>query len=622
MGRESFEDEETAKLLNERFISIKVDREERPDIDSIYMNVCQTMMGHGGWPLNVFLTSEQKPFYAGTYFPKESLYGRPSFKEVIVQLYNQYIQNRKEIDIIADDVKNALNQLAKRRENELPSTKVLNMTFHQLASGFNSSYGGFTDAPKFPMPHHLMFLMRYYKWSGNKAALNMVEKTLECMANGGIYDQVGFGFSRYSTDNSWLVPHFEKMLYDNALLLYAYAEAYQLTKKEKFRRIAEQIISFVEREMMNDDGAFYSAIDADSEGEEGKYYVWTKNEVIQLLGADDGEFFCKVFDISSDGNFEGRNILNLIHTNLVEVFREFKLGIEEGKAKLEICRLKLFEARGNRVYPHLDDKILTSWNALMIAGLAKAGQAFQNCDFINKAEKAIKFIEDKLTVDEKLMARYRDGEAKYHAYFDDWAFLQWANLELYEATFSFSYLERASTIAQKMMNLFWDEEEGAFFFTNKEGETLLVREKQIVDDAIPSGNSVAAVQMMKLGHITGETKWLDVSIAILQLYKRDIEAYGAGYTFLLQSLLMKEMPLKECVFLGEKAKPLLKNLQTEFTPNIVKVAAVDFKEESKIMDRGYKKLNDELTIYICENFTCQRPVTTEEEFLKLIEDYH
>lgn len=327
--------------------------------------------------------------------------------------------------------------------------------------------------------------------------------------------------------------------------------------------------------MTNEEGAFFSAIDADSEGEEGKYYVWSKEEILDVLGEKDGEFYCKVYDITSGGNFEGKNIPNLIHTNMVKTFAEAGLKLEEGKAKLEESRQKLFEKRQERVYPHLDDKILTSWNALMIAGLAKAGQAFQNQDYVEKAEKALRFIEEKLMVNGELMARYRDGESKYSAYLDDWAFLLWAYLELYEATFSMEYLDKAQNTAEKMKKLFWDEQDGGFYFTRSDGEALIVREKQVYDGALPSGNSVAAVNFLRLGHFTGETKWFDVVDEIHRFFKDDVESYGPGHTFLLQSLLLKEFPMSEVVIVGtpEKRSELAGIIQKAYTPEIAPVTS-------------------------------------------------
>ncbi|PLR80876.1 hypothetical protein CVD25_19430 [Bacillus canaveralius] len=618
MERESFEDEEVAKLLNERFVSIKVDREERPDIDSIYMNICQLMTGHGGWPLNVFITPDQKPFYAGTYFPPESKYGVPGFKEVITQLYDQYQNNRDKIDTIAAEATEALRLSAERSGAELLSADVLHKTYQELSNRFNSIYGGFGDAPKFPMPHTLIFLLKYYKWTDAEIALKMVERTLNAMADGGIYDHVGFGFARYSVDEQWLVPHFEKMLYDNALLLYAYAETYQVTNDSRYKEIVEQIVTFVDREMTDQQGAFYSAIDADSEGVEGKYYVWSKQEIIDLLGEKNGEFYSRIYDITSNGNFEGENIPNLLQSNMAKTFSEAGLSTEDGKQKLEELRKVLLEKRTQRVYPHLDDKILTAWNALMIAGLAKAGQALQNEAYFEKAEKALQFIEKQLVVDGELLARYRDGEAKYLAYLDDWAFLLWSYLEMYEGTANMEYLSKAVETARKLRSFFWDEQDGGFFFTRADSESLIVREKQAYDGAIPSGNSVAAVNLLRLGHFTGDTEWLDMADEILKVFKPDIQAYGSGHTFLLQSLLLKEFPMKEVVIVGEARQrlELFEELRSKYTPELAVVTSASDEGLHTIYERGYRPLADRsLTVYICENFACKQPLTSKHEVL-------
>lgn len=351
MAHESFEDEEVAELLNEKYVAIKVDREERPDVDSIYMTICQMMTGQGGWPLNVFLTPEQKPFYAGTYFPKMSRFNRPGFVEVLKQLSNTFEKKRDYVEDIAEKASNNLKIKAKSDAGEALGEDILKRTYQQLMNSFDTIYGGFGSAPKFPIPHMLTFLLRYHQYSGEENALYSVTKTLDSMANGGIYDHIGYGFARYSTDPEWLVPHFEKMLYDNALLLIAYTEAYQVTKRERYKRIAEQIIAFIRREMTDDRGAFYSALDADTEGVEGKYYIWSKDEIEETLGDELGTLYCAVYDITDEGNFEGHNIPNLIYANLEGVKEEFSLTEAELGDKLEEARQRLFEKRQERVYP-------------------------------------------------------------------------------------------------------------------------------------------------------------------------------------------------------------------------------------------------------------------------------
>ncbi len=626
MAHESFEDEEVAKILNEKYVSIKVDREERPDIDSIYMRVCQMLTGHGGWPLSVFLTPEQKPFYAGTYFPKRSRYGRPGFIDVLTQLYEKFQANPQEITAISEQITKSLTQAVQAHGNDLLSPAALEKTYRQLANSFDGVYGGFGGAPKFPIPHMLMFLMRYYKWKGEEQALFMTEKTLNGMANGGIYDHIGYGFARYSTDAMWLVPHFEKMLYDNALLLTTYTEAYQLTKNERYKAISEQIIEFVKREMTAKEGAFYSAIDADSEGVEGKYYVWDKDEVLNVLGTELGDLFCEAYDITENGNFEGHNVPNLIHTDLASMAKKYELNEEQLKEKLETARQKLFAARSLRVYPHVDDKILTAWNALMIAGLAKAAKVYENDSYLDIAKQALTFIETHLVQDGRLMVRYREGEVKNKGFIDDYAYLLWAYIEMYEATFERSYLERASERTQEMLELFWDEANGGFYFTGKDAEQLIVREKEIYDGALPSGNSVAAVQMIRLARLTGDLQLLDKAEKMYLTFKRQVEAYESGHTFFLQGLLLFAMPAKEIVIFGkkgdEKRERLLKQLQKAFVPNYTVLVAEHPSDFSAIAPFAaeYKQIGEETTVYICENFACLQPTTDVEAALKQLLD--
>jgi uncharacterized protein len=624
MAHESFEDEEVAKILNEKYVSIKVDREERPDIDSIYMRVCQMLTGHGGWPLSVFLTPDQKPFFAGTYFPKKSKYGRPGFIDVITQLYEKFVSDPGSISRSAEEITKALTaEISTDTEDQL-QPEVLKKTFRQLANSFDSVYGGFGGAPKFPIPHMLTFLLRYYKWTKYEQALLFVEKTLEGMAKGGIYDHIGFGFARYSTDNMWLVPHFEKMLYDNALLLMAYTETYQLTKREDYKGISEQIIEFVSRELTDQTGAFYSAIDADSEGVEGKYYVWEKDEVLNVLGEELGELFCDVYDIREEGNFEGKSIPNLVYTNLEKVAAKFNMPMKELKEKLETAREQLFQVRLKRTYPHFDDKILTSWNALMIAALARAGKAFQNQSYIKKAVTALQFVEEHLIQEGRVMVRYRDGEVKNKGFIDDYAFLLWAYLELYDATLEIEWLKKAKKTAADMIDLFWDEERGGFYFTGKDGESLIVREKEVYDGAIPSGNSVAALQLLRLAHLTGDLSLIEKVTELHRTFKRQVESYPSGHTYFLQSLLAMEAKNTEIVILGnetdDKVQKLLSELQQGFYPFFTILYADNLDSFKGVADFAaqYKKLDDASTVYICKDFTCEKPTTDLEKVIEYI----
>lgn len=626
MAHESFEDEEVASLLNEHYISIKVDREERPDVDSVYMTVCQMMTGQGGWPLTIFMTPNKVPFYAGTYFPKESKYGRPGIMEALNQLYEKYTADPDHINKVTQSVTNALNRTVIAKSNTRLTEKSVEEAFQQLGKRFDYTYGGFGTAPKFPAPQNLLFLLRQYHFMGNSAALKMVENTLQSMASGGIFDHVGFGFSRYSTDEEWLVPHFEKMLYDNALLLMAYTECFQITKNPFYKKISEQIITFVFREMLSDEGAFYSAIDADSEGVEGKYYVWDYEEIFEVLGKDLGEIYTAVYDITPQGNFEGKNIPNLIGNELEHVALENNLSISSLQERLETARKKLLTARESRIYPHVDDKILTSWNGMMIAAIAKAGRVFNNLSFIESAEKAMHFIERNLIQNNRLMARFREGETKHMAYIDDYANLTWAYIELYETTFSPHYLQKAQKLVSQMIELFWDEKDGGFFFNGKDSEQLISREKEVYDGAMPSGNSVAAVILTRLGYLTGENAYLEKTDEMYHTFYDSINRQASASPFFIQSLLLTESPTKEVVIIGEKNEPNLKifmeKLQSEFLPNVTILYAEEAEQFANAAPFAakYTQIDNKTTVYVCENFSCLRPTTDLEHALQIISE--
>lgn len=599
MAHETFEDEEAAKLLNERFVSIKVDREERPDIDAIYMKVCQALTGQGGWPLNVFLTPDQKPFYAGTYFPKESRFGRPGFIDVITQLFDQYRENPEKLTDIGDQITEALSH--KESEHQTLNEEAVHECYRQLVQAFDPQYGGFGQAPKFPAPHQLTFLLRYHRLTNEEKALQMVTKTLDSMADGGIYDHIGFGFARYSVDEQWLVPHFEKMLYDQAMLAIAYTEAYQVTENPRYRKIADEILAYVTREMRDPDGGFYSAEDADSEGEEGKFYLWDKAEILDVLGEEQGQEFCRKYDVTEEGNFEGENIPNLI-------------GHETDHTVMEEARKQLFKEREKRVHPHKDDKILTSWNGLMAAAFAKAGKAFENNDYVQAAKDALDFIGKTLTEEGRLMARYRDGQVKHKGFIDDYANLLGANIELYETCLDPVYLKKSVQLAENMMDLFWDEDQGGFYFYGEDSEILIARPKELYDAAVPSGNSVAAAQFLRLSKLTGRTEWEDRVADMFRVFAEEASHYPSGYCYFMQSLLLTQMQGTEIVVLGdendEKYKRLTGALKRGFFPEISCLATDDPEKlvETAPFTKNFK-MGNETTIYVCENFSCQRPTS-------------
>ncbi|WP_255648078.1 thioredoxin domain-containing protein [Pseudalkalibacillus hwajinpoensis] len=623
MERESFEDEETAKLLNDRFVAIKVDREERPDIDSIYMKVCQGLTGQGGWPLNVFVTPDQKPFYAGTYFPKESRYNLPGFKDAIMQLYQQYKDNPKRITGIGDKITASLQERMNAEGGEL-TEEPLHKAFEQMQNSFDTIFGGFGQSPKFPSPHMLMYLLRYYRHYNQDLALTMVTRTLDAMANGGIYDHVGFGFARYAVDQEWLVPHFEKMLYDNAMLVLAYTEAFQVTGDDRYKRVACEILEYVQRDMTGNDSGFYSAEDADSEGEEGKFYVWTVEEIHTILGEELGSLYTGVYDITARGNFEGKNIPNLIKTDLSKVAKSFHMTEEALQTQLETARKKLYAEREKRVHPYKDDKILTSWNMLMIAAFAKAGGVFQNVEYTQLAERSYRFIEENMVIDGRLMARYRDGEVKFKAYHDDYAYGLWALIELYESTFDPQYLVKAKNLSDEMYKLFWDESAGGFYLYGHDADPLIARPKDVHDGALPSGNSVAVLQLLRLSKLTGELKYDEWANRMFTAFSGDVSSYSSGHAYFLMSKLYALSSSKEVVIVGsnrdENKERMIQFLQQSFLPELTVINVEDptLLTEAAPFAANFKKTN-ETTIYICENFSCSLPEIDVDKVMKEFE---
>ena len=621
MEKESFEDDEVAGVLNENFVSIKVDREERPDIDHIYMSICQLMTGQGGWPLTVFMTPDKKPFFAGTYFPKENRWQRPGLLTVLRQISNVWETSREKLIDIGDQMTRAIKEHPARLAGE-PSEAVLDKAYGQLKASFDSVWGGFGRAPKFPSPHTLMFLLRFYKKHSEKQALKMVEKTLLGMFKGGLYDHIGSGFSRYSTDQKWLVPHFEKMLYDNALLAYTYLETYQVTKEPFYGVIAGEIFKYVLRELASPEGGFYSAEDADSEGVEGKFYVWSKKEVEKILEDKEAEAFCRRYDITAGGNFEGENIPNLTQSGLEEAGSLFKVFKETRK-----LRNGLFQVRDKRAHPARDDKILTSWNGLMIAALAKGSFVLNSVEAKNAAVKAAGFILKNLRDENgRLLARYRDGESAVKAYLDDYAFFIWGLLELYGATFEASYLEEAQALTDRMIDLFWDAESGGFFFTGNDAEALINRPKEIYDGAMPSGNSVAAYILSRLALYTGNQRYRDLSWNQMRRFAGEVGERPTGYTFLLTAWQFALWPPRQIIVVGKgknnEAKEFLDPLKKDFLPEAVTIFFNE-KDNKELLSAApylgnYKAVSGKTTAYLCEDYSCREPVTEPGDLLKII----
>ncbi|MCZ7603014.1 MAG: thioredoxin domain-containing protein [Melioribacteraceae bacterium] len=630
MEHESFEDEAVAKLMNEVFVSIKVDREERPDIDNIYMTVCQMMTGHGGWPLSIIMMPDKRPFFSGTYFPKETRYGRIGFVELIKNIDRAWKNQKEEIEKSAEQITSYLKQTSINDEGtDIPSI-VFQQAFDYYNNRFDEKHGGFGSSPKFPSPHNLLFLLHYHKYHSEDRALEMVKKTLVEMRKGGIFDHIGYGFHRYSTDQKWLLPHFEKMLYDQAMMIHVYTDAYQITKNESFKKTSEQIIEYVLRDMTSPEGGFYSAEDADSEGEEGKFYVWSIEEVKAILGEEDGELFCNVFQFTEDGNFEDessktRNGTNIPHLakSIEDIVEETKLDPTELVNKLNKARITLFANRENRVHPQKDDKILTDWNGLMISALAKAGRVFGNISYTKAALKANGFIENHLTDQEgKLMHRYRDGEAKLTATLDDYAFNIWGLLELYESTFDLQCLAKAIQLNEILMKHYWDTLNGGFFFTPDFGENLLVRSKEIYDGAIPSGNSVMMNNLIKLGRITSEDKFEKTADLLRKSYAENITKAPQAFSYFLCGLSFAKESSYEIILSAKKIddlKPFVNGLNDNFIPNKVTIVVtednIDKVKELAQFTKNYDFNFDKQMAYVCRNFACELPVDTVEEFI-------
>ncbi|MGB6462827.1 MAG: thioredoxin domain-containing protein, partial [Nitrosotalea sp.] len=536
MAHESFESQEIAQVMNENFVNIKVDREERPDIDDIYQKVCQIVTGSGGWPLSVFLTPDQRPFYVGTYFPPLDNYGRPGFGSITRQLAQAWKEKPHDVEAASE---NFVNSLQKTESISTPSKldkSILDEAAVNLLSLGDPTNGGFGSAPKFPNAANLSFMLRYSKLSGISKFQEFTLKTLTKMANGGIYDQIRGGFHRYSTDSRWLVPHFEKMLYDNALLPVVYAEAYQVTKDKRYLDVINRTLGYVLKEMTSPDGGFYSAQDADSEGEEGKYYVWKKNEIHEILGSN-SDLFCLYYDVVDGGNFEGHNIL---HNNINLSSVAFQFGKTESEACdiIERSKVKLLESRSKRVLPGRDEKILTSWNGLMITGFLRGYRVTRDADFLKAAENCIKFIEEKMVKNGELLHTYKDGQAKLRAYLDDYAYFVNALLDYFETKPTKKYLDLATHYADYLLEHFWDENEKNFFFTADNHEKLIIRTKNIYDLSLPSGNSVVAGALLRLYHITHDKRYFDASLKIMESLSTMAAENPFGFGQLLNVIYM------------------------------------------------------------------------------------
>jgi len=625
MEHESFENEEIAALMNELFVNIKVDREERPDLDEIYMNAVQLLTGRGGWPMTVFLTPEGKPFYGGTYFPPEDRYGVPGFPRVLKAVAQAYQERPQEIEKNVAQIVGALNRLGDFKETQRPFARdAIGKSAEQLSQAYDPEYGGLGQAPKFPNAGVFELFLRHYQSSKERRFLEMVTNTLIRMAQGGIYDHLGGGFHRYSVDAKWLVPHFEKMLYDNSQLLRSYADVFRLTQEPLFKRVAEETTEYLLREMLHPEGGFYSTQDADSEGEEGKFFVWTPDEIKQLLGEEVGEIFCRVYDVSDVGNFERRNILHPILT-LEQSAKFFRREPREIERIVAEARQRLFQEREKRVKPFRDEKILASWNGLMLSGLAETMNVSPNTLYLEAAQRTVDFIFSRMFRDGLLLHTYKDGQAKFPGYLDDYAFLGVGLLDLYEATLDRSLLERAGQMAEAMIREFWDEIDGGFFYTGKSHEQLISRTKPAFDSSIPSGNSLATQLLLRLYHYTGKEDYLKRAEKVLRLYYDAMEKQPFGFAHMLSALDFYLEKPKEIVVVGKReeaaTQELLNKIHSLYLPNKTLQLAEPGRPLSEISPllEGKTQLQGKPTVYVCHNFTCSPPVTEGEELKGLLE---
>jgi uncharacterized protein YyaL (SSP411 family) len=634
MEHESFSDQEVADLLNKDFIAIKVDREERPDIDNVYMTVTQALTGSGGWPMTIFMTPDKKPFYAGTYFPKNSRWGKPGMMQLLPKIAEAWRNDRQNVLTSADKITEHIARLSNRQPGSQLNKDILDKARQFFVQAFDPENGGFGNSPKFPSPHQLNFLLRRYYHTNDQNALAMVEKTLIRMRYGGIYDQLGFGFHRYSTDAKWLVPHFEKMLYDQAMLIMAYIETFQATGNSFYARVAEEIITYVLRGMTSPEGGFYSAEDADSEGVEGKFYLWTPDEVAGLLGQKEAAVFNTVFNVKTGGNFEeagsGTNIdQNILHLQkpLGESARIMSVSEDQLRRRLETSRRTLFKARELRIHPFKDDKILTDWNGLMIAAMAKAGRVLENRQYTAAASKAADFVLRNLVTGQgRLLKRYRNGSAGLVAHLNDYAFMVWGLLELYQATYDARYLENAIDLNAKMLKHFWDKQNGGLYMTADDGEKLLFRSKEIYDGAIPSGNSAAAYNLLRLAHLTGNTDYIQKVEDIIKAFSDQIGKYPAGHCMLMVALEYAFNPNYEVVIVGkpqqEDTLGMLAALRRPFIPaKVVLFRPSDDGQAADIIKmapytRSMAARNGRATAYVCQDFACKLPTTSIEQMLR------
>ena len=635
MEHESFEDSTVAAQMNKYFVSVKVDREEMPEVDHLYMSVCQAMTGRGGWPLTIVMTPDKDPFFAGTYFPKQGRGKRPGMLQLIPSLANAWSTKQGEITKTIDRVQSYLTEVNTSSQGDEWDETMIRDAFSQYASRFDPDYGGFGKAPKFPSPHNLIFLLRYSKLFGDATGKTMVEKTLHQMRLGGVFDHIGLGFHRYSTDKRWFLPHFEKMLYDQAMISMAFLEAYQITNNENYANVAREIFTYVLRDMTDKDGGFYSAEDADSEGEEGIFYIWTQEELVKILGEDDGLKLAKTFGFIDGGNFfeeagghtTGNNI-PYFQDDRETLAKNVDMSLDDFNAFIEKSRQKLFEVREKRIHPLKDDKILTDWNGLMIAALSQGGQVLGDEVYIDAAKNAVKFVLESLRdKNGRLMKRSRLGKAGLQPHLDDYSFMIFGLLNLYEATFDPSYLASALELTEIMIEDFSDKN-GGFFIGSKDAEKLMIRAKDSYDGAIPSGNSVAALNLFRLGKITGNTKWTDLGYSTLKAFTDKAKQSPTGFAHMLTAFMFDFKNPKEVVLVGDSNDPetqkTISAIRKNYSPNKV-ILFKDVSNPDALLQvapwtQDHVMINGSPTFYVCENFACKQPTTSLDLAMKYMNE--
>jgi uncharacterized protein YyaL (SSP411 family) len=631
MEHESFEDDAVAQLMNDTFINIKVDREERPDIDNVYMEVTQELTGRGGWPMTVIMTPDKNPFFAGTYFPKNSRprYNRPGMLDLVPQIKDLWITKNDSLIANANTiVKSLQSKHINNSKNQILKKTILKDSFNSFNRRFDKTYGGFSGSRnKFPKPHDYSFLAKYYLKTKDNQALSIVNKSLYEMKKGGIYDQIGFGFHRYSTDEKWLVPHFEKMLYDQAMLVHAYLDAYQINQDSYFKDTIIEVCEYVLRDMTDIHGGFYSAEDADSEGEEGVFYIWDSSELKNILSKDEYLFISEAWNIKDSGNsvVEGHRV-NIPHftKDIEKLISDSKIDEIEYKRKYHLIRKKIFNHRENRVHPQKDDKILTDWNGLMISALARASVILDREDYLIAAKKSADFIIENLIDDEGvLLKRHRNGISGIDGMIEDYAFFIWGLTELYQADFNIKYIGLAAKLSDYQIEHFWDFKDKGFYFTSDLSEELIVRSKEVYDGAIPSGNSVSAYNFIRLSRILSRYDYEEIAIGITEAFTSNLNRYGSGSTMLLQAIDFIEGPSYEVIIVGDenKSKNIISELQKNNQPNKVLIYKNSSNEIFNYLDLYRSGDKNEPLVYVCQNYSCKLPTNDIKKINSMLNNY-